>query len=318
MNRDQAVQLLQDTLRLKHYSLKTEECYRNWLLRFMAYAQKYPAGTTSEQKLEAFLTVLAKDDVSASTQNQAFNAILFFYRECLQRPLQNVNALRAKREASVRRAPDVAEVKRLVETVQDQSGYPVRLLVKLIYGCGLRVTEPLNIRVRDLQLAQSRIIIRRAKGGKDRVVAIPCSLVRDLEAQLKSARVIFERDQAAGVPIKLPGRLDKKYPQCQFSWNWAWLFPQLQPCCDPRTGRTVRWHQLESTIQRAIRTAGRKLNVDILPHELRHAYATHTLNAGQNPRAIQQAMGHKSLETTMGYLHAEALSVRSPLEMICA
>lgn len=280
----------------------------------MAYLAKADKAWSSERKIEAFLTALAKDEVASSTQNQAFNAIVFFYREVLHQELRNINALRAKREATVRRAPSVEDVKALLDRVQDQSGYPNRLAVHLLYGCGLRVTEPLNLRVRDVDLAQSRFIIRRAKGGKDRVVPIPCSVIRDIEAQLGVARAIFEKDKAAGVPIKLPGRMDKKFPHCEWSWNWAWVFPQLQPCADPRTGRKVRWHQLESTVQRAIRTAVQRAKVDVLPHELRHAYATHCLNRGTNPRAIQQAMGHKSLETTMGYLHAEAMSVASPLD----
>lgn len=316
MNAKQADELLRNTIRRKHYSLSTENTYADWLSRFMRYVVKLPFGLSSEKKLEAFLTALARDEVSASTQNQAFNALLFFYRDCLGQQLEGINALRAKREASVRRAPAVDEIRRLLASVQDESTYPVRLVVRLIYGCGLRITEPLSLRVRDVELAKSQLIIRRAKGGKDRVVALPCSLVRELEAQLAAARVIWQRDVAAQVPIKLPSRMEKKYPAAQWSWNWAWLFPQNAPCRDPRSARTVRWHQLESTIQRAVRAACRRTGLEILPHELRHAYATHCLNGGQNPRAIQQAMGHKSLDTTMGYLHAEALSVRSPLEIL--
>lgn len=317
MNADSAIQLLRNTIRRKHFSLSTEQTYAGWLERFMRYVVKLPSDLSSEKKLEAFLTTLAKDDVSASTQNQAFNALLFFYRDCLGQKLEGINALRAKREASIRRAPAVDEVRRLLADVRDESGYPVRLVVRLIYGCGLRITEPLSLRIRDVELANSRLIIRRAKGGKDRVVALPCSLVREITAQMETARLTWQRDVAAGVPIKLPSRMEKKYPRAESSWQWAWLFPQAAPCRDPRDGRTVRWHQLESTVQRAVRSACRRLGLEILPHELRHAYATHTLNSGQNPRAIQQAMGHKSLETTMGYLHAEAMSVRSPLEVLC-
>lgn len=315
MNASQSEQLLRNTIRRKHFALSTERSYADWLIRFMRYVSKLPAGLSSEKKLEAFLTALAREEVSASTQNQAFNALLFFYRECLGQKLEGINALRAKREASIRRAPAVEEVRRLLAEVRDESGYPVRLVVRLIYGCGLRITEPLSLRIRDVELAHSRLIIRRAKGGKDRVVALPCSLVREITAQMETARLTWQRDVAAGVPIKLPSRMEKKYPRAESSWQWAWLFPQAAPCRDPRSGRTVRWHQLESTVQRAVRSACRRLGLEILPHELRHAYATHTLNSGQNPRAIQQAMGHKSLETTMGYLHAEALSVRSPLEV---
>lgn len=315
MNEKSAITLLHNTVRLKHFSLSTEQTYTGWLLRFMRYLAKLPADISSERKIEMFLTTLAKDEVAASTQNQAFNALVFFYRECLKQELKGISALRAKREATIRRAPEVSEVRRLIADVRDESQYPVRLVVKLIYGCGLRITEPLSLRVRDVELLHSRLIIRRAKGGKDRVVALPCSLVGEIRAQLEAARLTWQRDVAAQVPIKLPSRMERKYPQSQWSWQWAWVFPQSHPCCDPRSGATVRWHQLESTVQRAVRVSCRRLGVEILPHELRHAYATHTLNAGQNPRAIQQAMGHKSLETTMGYLHAEALSVRSPLEL---
>lgn len=314
MNEKSAIELLHNCVRLKHFSLSTEQSYAGWLIRFMRYLSRLPAGLSSETKVEMFLTTLAKDEVAASTQNQAFNALVFFYRDCLKQELKDINALRAKREASVRRAPEAADVRRLIDDVRDESHYPVRLVVKLIYGCGLRVTEPLSLRVRDVELLHSRLIIRRAKGGKDRVVALPCSLVGEIRAQLETARLTWQRDVAAQVPIKLPSRMDRKYPQSQWAWQWAWVFPQSHPCRDPRSGRTVRWHQLESTVQRAVKSSCRRLGLEILPHELRHAYATHCLNAGQNPRAIQQAMGHRQLETTMGYLHAEALGVKSPLE----
>lgn len=316
MNAESAILRLRNVIRLKHFSFSTEDCYVGWLVRFMRYLVKLPHGLSSEKKMESFLMALARDEVSASTQNQAFNALLFFYRDCLGQKLEGINALRAKREATVRRAPSPDEVRRLLADVRDEGAYPVRLVVKLIYGCGLRITEPLSLRIRDVDLPGSRLIIRRAKGGKDRVVSIPCSLTRDIAAQIEAARVTWLRDAAAQVPIKLPSRMDRKYPRSQWSWNWAWLFPQNAPCRDPRSGQTVRWHQLESTVQRAVKSSCRRLNIEILPHELRHAYATHCLNTNQNPRAIQQAMGHKSLETTMGYLHAEALSVRSPLETL--
>jgi integron integrase len=316
MNPTQAEQKLREVIRLKHFSLSTEQTYAAWLLRFMRYVAKLPVGLTSELKIEKFLTTLAHDEVAASTQNQAFNALVFFYQECLGKKLEGINALRAKRGTVVRRAPDQAEVAALLGEVRDEGNYPVRLVVHLLYGCGLRVTEPLGLRIRDVNLAESKFIIRQAKGGKDRVVAIPCSLTRQITAQIETARLTWQRDVAAQVPIKLPSRMDRKYPYAKTSWQWAWLFPQNAPCADPRSGETVRWHMLESCVQRAVRSASRRLGIQVLPHELRHAYATHCLNDRQNPRAIQQAMGHKSLETTMGYLHAEALSVRSPLESI--
>lgn len=318
MNAQEAEAKLRQVIRLKHFSHSTEEAYVHWLRRFIAYLSKLSWGLSSEKKMEAFLSALARDEVSASTQNQAFNALLFFYRDCLGQKLEGINALRAKREASIRRAPEVEEIRRLLADIQDESAYPVRLVTKIIYGCGLRVNEPLGLRIRDVNIKSSRFIIRRAKGGKDRVVAIPCSLAGQIAAQMETARLTWARDVAAQVPVKLPGRLAEKYPRSRFAWDWAWLFPQAAPCRDPRGGAIVRWHMLDSCVQRAVRNACRRLGLQILPHELRHAYATHCLNGGQNPRAIQAAMGHKSLETTMGYLHAEALSVRSPLEELSA
>jgi integron integrase len=314
MNHDAAIQKLTDTARRKHFSLSTEQSYAGWLRRYCSYLAKLPASWPSERKLESFLSMLARDDVSASTQNQAFNALLFFYQECLGHKLSGVNSLRAKRAAFVRRAPPVEEVRALLKDVRDESAYPVRLVVKLLYGCGLRITEPLSLRIRDVDIPGSRFIIRQAKGRKDRVVPIPCPVIGEIQAQIENARVTWRRDAAAQVPIKLPGQLARKYPRAASSWQWAWLFPQIAPCNDPRSGEIVRWHMLESCVQRAVKNSCRRIGLDIKPHELRHAYATHCLNGGQNPRAIQQAMGHKSLETTMGYLHAEALSVRSPLE----
>jgi integron integrase len=315
MNQNQAEQMLRNVVRRKHFSLSTEDSYAAWLRRFCRFARKLPP-MESERKIEAFLSALARDDVSASTQNQAFNALLFFYQECLGQNLSGIDSLRAKRAAFVRRAPSVEEVRALLGDVRDESAYPVRLIVKLIYGCGLRITEPLGLRIRDVDITGSRFIIRQAKGRKDRVVPIPCLVIREIQAQIEAARFTWKRDVAAQVPIKLPNQLGRKYPYAMASWQWAWLFPQAAPCSDPRTGETVRWHMLESCVQRAVKHSCRRLGLDIKPHELRHAYATHCLNGGQNPRAIQQAMGHKSLETTMGYLHAESMSVRSPLEVM--
>jgi integrase len=168
--------------------------------------------------------------------------------------------------------------------------------------------------VRDVLLSESKLVIRGAKGGKDRFVPVPCLLFAELKAQLDFAKSVSEKDRLNRVPVALPGLLAKKYPHWQFSPKWAFLFPSHQPCIHPRSGETVRWRCHEANVQRAVRAAARPLGLDITPHHLRHAYATHCLNAGQNPRAIQQAMVHSQLETTMGYLHAEAMNVKSPLE----
>lgn len=314
MKQIQAFDKFRDYMRLKHLALSTEQSYLAWLVRYMRFLAGEPVeGMTGEQKVEAFLSALARQDVSASTQNQAFNALVMFYREIVGQPLARIDALRANKPVTLREAPDREEVRALLAAVKDVHGYPTRLITHLIYGCGLRVTEPCNLRVKDVELQNQRLVIHGAKGGKDRVVPLPCSLHAGLRDALEAAKVTWKRDVANGLPIQLPGLLAKKYPQSRFAWKWAWVFPQKSPCNHPRTGELVRYRLHEANVQLAIRQAS---GGNIKPHELRHAYATHCLNQGVNPRAIQQAMGHKCLETTMGYLHAEAMSVRSPLESI--
>jgi site-specific recombinase XerD len=318
MKLELGLQKLRDVVSLRHLALSTEENYCQWVTRFSHFiVEQCPEGSP-EHKMEQFLTQIAKQGVSASTQNQAFCALLFFYREVAGVKIGKVDSLRAKKPVHLRYAPEIDEVRKLLDKTQDIGDYPTRLISRLIYGCGLRVSEPLNLRVKDVLLSESKLVIRGAKGGKDRFVAIPCSLVAELRAQLAYAKSVGEKDRLARLPVALPGLLATKYPHWQFSPKWAWLFPAHRPCEHPRTCQIVRWRCHEANVQRAVRQAARPLGLDITPHHLRHAYATHCLNGGQNPRAIQQAMGHAQLETTMGYLHAEALSVRSPLETMTA
>jgi integron integrase len=316
MKTEEAVQNLIGVCRRQHKALETERSYAGWLRRYCRFIiERRPLGG-SIQRVEAFLTQLAKQDVSASTQNQAFNALVFFYKDVLEEPLGNVDALRATRPASLRHAPTVQETADLLRNVRDVAGYPTRLIVRLLYGCGLRVSEPLNLRVKDLNFDDSQVFILGAKGGKDRVVALPCSVVDDLREQMVYARTIWQRDRTMKIPVEMPHQLAAKYPEYQFSWPWAWVFPSHQPCRHPRTGAIVRYRMHEANVQRAVKEARRKLGIAVTPHELRHAYATHNLNRGVNIKALSQAMGHAQIETTSGYCHAEALSVPSPLEMM--
>jgi len=315
MNATHAVQKLADVVRRKHFSLSTEHSYCGWLKRYCAFIKTLPAALPSEQKLERFLTALARNDIAASTQNQAFNAMIFFYQEVLGSELKNIQSLRARRPQQVRSAPSREDTARLLKAVQDGEKRDVSLAIRLLYGCGLRVTEPLNLRVKDVNLEAMQLVIRAAKGGKDRRVPLPCSAAEDLREQMETARAVWQRDQTNQIPAALPHLLAAKYPQAQFDWQWAWVFPARDWCSDPRTKKIVRWRLHEVNLQRAVRNACRKTGVCILPHELRHAYATHCLNRGANPRAIQEVMGHQSLETTMGYLHAEPLAVASPLDV---
>lgn len=319
MSPSQAICRVREVIRRQHKALATEDSYTFWLRRYMAALPEMPRDLSSEKKLEKFLTDMALHrDVSASTQNQALNAILFFYREVLGQSIGNVNALRAKRPVQERHAPTVHETKLLLQTITNEGGYPTNLIARMLYGCALRATEPLNLRIKDLNIEQRSLCIRGAKGGHDRVVPLPQSLVRELTQQLGLAQTVWQRDKQNRTPLMLPNRLARKYPEYQFHWGWAWLFPAHHPCRDPITGTIVRFRMHEANVQRAVKHARRKLGISVLPHELRHGYATHCLERGTNPRAIQQVMGHKYLETTMGYLHADVLSVRSPLEELVA
>ena len=206
------MQKLSDVIRRKHFALATERSYSAWLKRYCDYIQRLPVHLSSEQKLERFLTALAKDNVAASTQNQAFNAIIFFYKEVMGCELENVKALRAHRPEQVRRAPTREDTLRLIESLQKEGGFTVALVARLLYGCGLRVTEPLNLRVKDVELEEGRLNIRSAKGGKDRVVPIPCSAQNDLREQMEAAQVIWKRDQFDRMPVALPHQLAVKYP----------------------------------------------------------------------------------------------------------
>lgn len=317
MKPQEAIRQLVEVVRRKHLSYQTERAYEGWLKRYVGFlsSEGHP-GKTTEEKLEAFLTSLALGGCAASTQNQAFNALLFFYREVLGQTVGRVDSLRADLPERTRTAPSREDVAALLGRVADVGGYPTRLISRILYGCGMRVTEPLSLRIKDVDLARSQIVIRSAKGGKDRIVAVPCSLMGGLEAQIGVATSLWERDRQNRVPVSLPGLLAKKYPHFQWAKGWAWLFPSHSTCRDPRTGGTVRWRCHEVNVQRAVRTAARSLGLDITPHHLRHAYATHALDSGVNIRALQQAMGHKHVDTTARYCHAEATSVKSPLDSL--
>jgi site-specific recombinase XerD len=320
MNRNDAIQSIRDVCRLKHYALTTEETYCHWVNRYCLWLAKNHASVadTPSARIAGFLTDLAKSDVAASTQNQALSAILFFYRAVLNIEPGNVNALRAKRPAHIRHAPPIADVRKLLAAVENSPAYPFRTICALIYGSGLRVSEPLAIRIRDLDLANRRVVIREAKHGKDRLVPVPEVLIEPLNRQIAAARVVWQRAVSQGVQAKLPHQLGTKYKNAGFEWSWWWLFPMEKSCCDPRTSERVWWHCLPTGVQKALGKAARKtgLGGSISPHHLRHAWATHAHDAGASVRDLQEILGHKSLETTMIYVHPEIERVSSPLQAL--
>jgi site-specific recombinase XerD len=321
MNPDHALDRMTEVMRLKHYSPRTRETYTGWSRRYIGWLRPNLAhlqDQTSEKKVEAFLTALAQDNVSASTQNQAFNALLFFYAHGVGGPLEGtIQALRARRPKRTRIAPDPVVVQRVLSLVKDRHGYPIRLLCHLLYACGLRVSEVVNLRLRDLLIKDSLLVIREAKGNKDRKVTLPCSLLPAIERQMLIARATHAQDSANRLPIQLPHLLRKKYPAWQYAESWAWLFPQRDPCQDPDDQRTVRFHLHEANIQRSMADACKAANVTgLTPHHLRHAWATHAHRAGASLRDLQEHLGHNHLNTTMIYISPNPTPIPSPYDSL--
>ncbi|HEY4300938.1 MAG TPA: tyrosine-type recombinase/integrase [Candidatus Didemnitutus sp.] len=315
-SRLEVVALVRDRIRLRHYSLNTEYLYCWWIGHYYDFCRQLPAGLAPERKIEAFLSDLAvRKRVAARTQNQAFAAILFLYREVLAQPLGNVDALRAKNYRHERTAPSPEQVRALRAAVTDRPFTPARLLVDLLYGCGLRVSEPLELRIKDVLWHENQLVIRAAKGAKDRRVPLPKSCLAPLRAQVEFARGIWKSDRDTGpdVGVALPFQLARKYPSAPFSWSWFWVFPARAHCQHPRSRETVRFHLLHDALQRAVHDAAVRIGLEgfITPHVLRHAYATHSREPIET---LRQLMGHNSIETTSGYRHATVDNATNPLD----
>jgi integron integrase len=312
--------LSRDKMRVKHLALATERTYLSHIGSYIGWLAEHGHDMPDTRtRIEAFLTGMAQRGCAAATQNQAFNALLFLYEQALgQQMPDDIQALRAKRPQQHRTDLPRETTLALLDAVQDQSGYPTRLVCWLLYGAGLRVSEPLNLRVKDVDLVRGKLYIRGAKGGKDRTVDIPTSLSAALQTQLRSARATWETDERDGIPVELPHALARKYRRAPYAWQWAWVFPSRTVCQHPRTGDTVRYRMHEANVQRAMRSAAQKLGLDGLatPHVLRHCWASHVLAAGENIRAVQEQLGHSSLETTMIYVHAKGAEVRSPIDRL--
>lgn len=303
-----------EVLRMQNRSYSTERDYCGWLRRYFAFTTKLPKGFTPEQKAEKFLNHLANVcDVSAQTQDGAFYAIIYFYKNVVRVPLKDVDCLRPARRQVVRTAPSVAETQRLLAALPDVGGYPTNLQGRILYSRGLRVCEPLNLRLKDVRFDERKLILIAAKGNKDRVVRLDEWMIEPLQRQMIVALTVWESDCRNQIPLEIPNQLAKKYPETRFSKHWAWLFPAKQPCRHPRTGETVRYRQHECFLQRAFKVARQKTGVLATPHNMRHAHATHVLESGlASVKALQEEMGHVDSRTTMGYCHADSMSVPDP------
>jgi integron integrase len=257
--------------------------------------------------------------VAASTQNQALAALLFLYREVLGRELEGLdNAVRAR---TPRKLPTVLTQDEVRALLQQMIGTEA-LVTRLLYGTGMRLLECLRLRVKDLDPGRRQIIIREAKGGRDRATLFPARLEDELAQQLDRVRSLFEGDRKANVSgVYLPNALERKYPRAGENWSWQWVFPAPRLSQDPRTHITRRHHLHETNIQRAVRRASARANLHkrISPHTLRHSFATHLLEDGTDIRTLQTLLGHRSLKTTMIYTHIldrGPLAVKSPIDRL--
>ncbi|MBC7265256.1 MAG: integron integrase [Chloroflexi bacterium] len=308
---------VRDTLRLKHYSIRTEQAYVAWIKRYIFFhGVRHPAEMGAAEA-EAFLTHLAvKENVAASTQNQALSALLFLYREVLHQDLGPIDALRAKRP---KRLPTVLTKEETLRLIGCLSGVH-QLMAKLIYGSGLRLMECLRLRVKDLEFERRAIIVRDGKGEQDRVTVLPGSLIPLLQEHLQRVKALHERDLAQGFgSVYLPDALARKYPNADKEWGWQYVFPANSLSQDPRSGVTRRHHLHESSLHKAIKEAARLAGIakPVGPHTLRHCFATHLLGAHYDIRTVQELLGHKDVKTTMIYTHVlqrGGLAVRSPLD----
>jgi len=311
------IALARERMRTRHLALRTEQAYLQRLQRYLAFHDGRDARALGASEVEQFLTHLAVHrKVSAATQNQALQALLFLYRHILEIELPWLDVTRA---APNRRLPVVlsrAKVRALLAQLQ---GTPW-LVASLLYGSGLRLMEAIRLRVKDLALERGELIVRAGKGGKDRVTMLPATLNNSLCAHLDRLRPWYEEERRRARPgVSLPFALARKYPEAGTRWGWQYLFPAPGLCRDPYTGLSVRHHLNEKIIQRAVQGAVHKaeLTQPASCHTLRHCFATHLLEDGYDIRTVQELLGHSDLKTTMIYTHVMAKGargVRSPLD----
>jgi integron integrase len=310
---------VRDMLRLKHYSRRTEESYVNWIKRYILFHNKKHPKEMGAPEIEAFLTHLAvQEKVAASTQNQAFSALLFLYRHVLQIELpDSIEAVRALRP---RRLPTVLTPEETL-CLLDQLTGTYQLMARLLYGSGLRLMECIRLRVKDVDFARREIIVRDPKGRVDRVTMLPEKLIAPLQAHLQQVRQLHQADLKHGYgQVDLPYALSRKYPNASKEWAWQYIFPAKGLSRQPETGQLCRHHLDESNLQKAVRAAAQRAGIDkpVGPHTLRHCFATHLLDQKYDIRTVQELLGHKDVKTTMIYTHVlnrGGLAVRSPLDV---
>ena len=307
-----------DAIRLKHYSYRTEQTYKEWIKRYILFHSKRHPKDMGADEIQNFLSHLAAErNVAASTQNQALSAILFLYRHVLKIEIEfPTDIVRAEKSKTL---PTVLTHQEAITVINKMRGIP-QLMAKILYGSGLRLMECLRLRVKDIDFGNRQIIVRDGKGEDDRITLLPESLIPDLELHLQTVRLIHQRDLKQGFgEVYLPYALARKYPAAAKEFAWQYAFPALSPSVDPQSKKTLRHHADASVLQKAIRAAARlaKLDKPVTPHTFRHSFATQLLQSGYDIRTVQELLGHKDVKTTMIYTHVlqkGAFAVKSPLD----
>lgn len=309
---------VRDLIRLKHYSLRTEEAYLKTIKRFILFHHKRHPQEMGADEIRQYLSHLAVEGhVSASTQNQALSALLFLYRDVLGVELPFIDGLeRAKRPVRVPVVLTREETGRILSQLDGVH----HLMASLLYGSGLRLMECVRLRVKDVDFGYRQITVRDGKGEKDRRTVLPGSLIEPLKRQLVRARLLHEEDLQKGCGrVYLPYALERKYPQAATEWAWQWVFPAQKISTDPRSGQSRRHHASEDQLQAKMKSAVRRTGIAkrVSCHTLRHSFATHLLEAGYDLRTIQELLGHASVQTTQIYTHVlnrGGRGVNSPLD----
>ena len=319
MEKPRLLEQVRDRIRTLHYSIRTEQSYIGWIKRFILYNNKRHPLEMGKLEIESFLTHLAvKRKVSAGTQNQALNAILFLYRQVLHVDLPWLDdVVRAKKPTRLPVVLTVSEVSSVLSVMEGVRG----LVAQLLHGTGMRLMECIRLRIKDIDFERKEIFVRNGKGGKDRVTVLPDKLVYVLHDHLERVRVLHEDDLKQGRGcVYLPFALERKYPTACREWAWQYVFPSANISMDPRTGRKSRYHIYSQSVQRAIKQALRKADIakPASTHTLRHSFATHLLENGYDIRTVQELLGHKDVSTTMIYTHVlnkGGRGVKSPLDV---
>ena len=295
---------VRDKIRFKHYSIRTEQAYCDWIRRFIVFhGKRHPAGLGAAE-VEAFLTSLAVHGrVAASTQNQAKSALLFLYKEVLGAELPWLDNIQSA--AAATRLPVVLTREEVTRVLARLEGIQ-RLVGALLYGTGLRIMEAMRLRVKDIEFSRQEILVRDGKGNKDRVTMLPARLAEPLRAQLEHARELHRGDLIDGFgAVWLPFALDRKHPGAAREWGWQYAFPAASRSFDARDGMERRHHLTDQAFQRAMKGAVRAAGIvkPATPHTLRHSFATHLLESGYDIRTVQELLGHSDVSTTMIYTH---------------